>query len=254
MTRVDYRQVMQELIALWDEQLELGSIGLDADEHHKSVPVIVRGLTAHVVDNGRATLTLYEAELAASAMPIIRGMLEDVITAEWVLTTPEGWRAIQVKSARQTHGSIKDYLKREPEDSFIQQRLLELGEVAYPQGGTPGLQVSDRARTVPGFLPDYEMYRLASDLTHAGMGVVHLYYAGRPSDGQDGVAFNSSALHPGAPGWFANSTWFLHRALTAWDSLVTNQPLRQRLLVIRSQITKQSEREAANEDGRPQRT
>jgi hypothetical protein len=235
MSTIDYETVMHELLGLWGEGLEADSWEVRADGLHRSVPVIVRGLVAHTVDCGRATTVLYGSGLPAAAMPLIRAMLEDVITAEWIVENKEAWQAFRKANAIQRAGSLKDFISREPGDSFLADRLVALEAIAQERT-PPGRKIVDRSKTVPGSVPDYELYRIASDLTHSGMGVVNLYTASDPRK-EGRIGFHTSANHPQAASWFSTAAWLLLRALTVWDQLLVARPFEDRLRVIATVIS-----------------
>ena len=89
---IDYAALMRELLSLWDKQMRSEIYELQVEVSHQSVPVIVHGLAAHTAESARAVSLLYQAGTTVASLPLIRSMLEDVMTIDYVLREPEGWK------------------------------------------------------------------------------------------------------------------------------------------------------------------
>ncbi|WP_146077482.1 DUF5677 domain-containing protein [Rathayibacter rathayi] len=209
---VDYRATLAELVAIWDEQADAQIVQvLRLDSGH--VPVAVRGLAAHAVDCGRATLTLYNAKQPAPAVPVVRTLMEDAIPAHWLLINPEGWKGLMLDGAKNRKTVMAGILNRDPSDDTVTDLLAKASALAdeYSAHGS-GWLFQQRARAVTGSEEMYLLYRLASNLSHAGVGVVDLYTGGQP-DAELQVAIIPYASHGAAAGWLKVATALLLRAL-----------------------------------------
>jgi hypothetical protein len=233
---IDYPDLMSELLRIWDLETQSGVVLIRADDFHKAIPVIVRGLAAHAVDCARAIVLLYEKGVEAAAIPIIRALVEDVITMEWMLKSPDSWKVVRNKSAKQQLGSLEDYLSRMPSDVFLDARREDLRASLEERQLPVGWTVEGRAKVdASGATPSYELYRIASDLTHAGMGVVEMYTEVDPYSPL-GVRFLSKAELPDARAWFSVATSMLSRAILAWNEMLSNDPFGPRVQAISAEM------------------
>ncbi|MHC2186911.1 hypothetical protein ACVLV4_002578 [Rathayibacter agropyri] len=232
---VDYRATLAELVAIWDAQADTPTVQIRL-LHSGHVPVAVRGLVAHAVDCGRATLTLYNAKQPAPAVPVIRTLMEDAITAHWLLINPEGWKGLMLDGAKNRKTVMGGILNRDPSGDtaadLLAKASAQMDEYSAHGSGWPFEQ---RARAVTGSDEMYLLYRLASNLSHAGAGVVDLYTGEQP-DAALQVAFIPYASHGSAAGWLKVATALLLRALLAWDYVVVGRPLESQLTPVAERL------------------
>lgn len=232
---VNYRATLAELVAIWDAQADVPTVQIRL-LHSGHVPIAIRGLVAHAVDCGRATLTLYNAKQPAPAVPVIRTLMDDAITAHWLLTNPEGWKGLMLDGARNRKNVMAGIVDRDPSDDTAADLRdaaeAQMDEYAAHGSGWPFKQ---RARAVTGSEEMYLLYRLASNLSHAGVGVVDLYTGEQP-DSELQVAFIPYASHGAAAGWLKVATALLLRALIAWDHVVVGRPLEPQLTPIAERL------------------
>lgn len=106
----DQRAIIRRLITVWETEDGRKKVDLRTDIDFQ-VSVVVRGLAAHAVDCARGVLTLYEAGQPVAAVPLIRALLEDAVTAGWVLVVPEGWKALVSEGSRTRAAVLDDAMR-----------------------------------------------------------------------------------------------------------------------------------------------
>jgi hypothetical protein len=215
---VDNRAVLRELLALWEKQLIFDQITVAADIP-PAVPVAVRGLTAHAVDCARGVLMLYEASQPIAALPLVRCVLEDAVTAQWLIAQPNGWKTFISDGATQQMKALREIIQGNPADELSSARLSDLRKLVDEIGTPSGYTIQQRVQSLEGTDKMYLIYRAASALTHAGSGIVDVYSVS-DSNSELGVAFVPYAKHPTASAWLGIAASSLTHALLAWNSLV----------------------------------
>lgn len=218
---IAYRAELRALIALWDADRDVRSFQVRADSHH-SVPIIIRGLVAHAVDCARAVLVLYESSLPLPAAPVIRVLIEDAVTAGWVLVTPDGWRYFLAGGADQRRKALNALLQDDPTNEQSLARLAELTAMIDDLGRSPQYEIIEqRIASLDGMGQLYQLYRFVTWLSHAGTEVAERYTG--PADTAVGVAFRPSASHPTASVLLEVATNSLLQALIAWDCALVDR-------------------------------
>lgn len=210
--------IIDELLDVWSTQIEHLSEDLQREGLHKSVPIIVHGLTAHVADLARATALLYRADVTVAAIPLIRAMIEDVATIDYVLENDEGWKDVQDASFKQRRLILNDFEATGEVQPWFEKARSHL-EWMRENGAKDPRPIKARFEDAePGRVSMYTQYRNLSDEIHAGMGVVTKYTEADPEQpGSYGLA--STANDGSAPVKLVNAVMSLQSALMSWQTL-----------------------------------
>jgi hypothetical protein len=241
--RIDYRAVVAELLAIWDASSELNEVTLRGDLAHRTTPVLIRGLTAHAVDSARAVLTLYQAKQPVAALPIVRLLMEDALTAAWLLADADAWRSFISDGSRQRAVALRKILSRGGGDSQaeIAERLKESEELVDNLGGPTNHNIEQRFRVLDGGDGGlYLMYRLASSFSHASPSIIDLY-TGTDERTPLGVYYRGHAAHNTAAMWIGATAGNLLHALNVWDICQADHPDRDQLHAIADRLSLRTE-------------
>lgn len=211
-------ELIEALLEVWSDLMDIQPVKLRTETHHGSVPIVVHGLVAHTAELARGVLVLLESGSVAPTYPLIRSMIEDVVTAEYIVLEPDGWEDILDWTIWQRDGIRKDLEKLDGESAETQalSRHLDLlrGD-GRPRARPP--QIKDRfLEKRPGHVSLYPFYRVFSDLTHAGMGVVTMYTSVVPGTSKQFVFDNVGSMED-APRRIGVAPMMLHRALKVWN-------------------------------------
>jgi len=240
---LDYRAIIRQLIQIWDDDSGQKTVPVRTDLDLQ-VTVLVRGLAAHAVDAGRGVLALYEAGLPVPAVPIIRTLMEDSVTAGWVLVVPDGWkdllsdgskarsRALREAMEAKAGGATNEWEARRQE---YEDQVRDLGPAS------PSYKVFEqRLNAIAGTDGMYLVYRYLSGLTHAGADIIDLYTAGNPAPGLP-VTYRRFAAHSMAALLLGHGAISLLQALIAWDTTLPARPHQTELDNISGQLGVMSE-------------
>jgi hypothetical protein len=241
--RIDYRAVVAELLAIWDARAELDEVTMRGDLAHGTTPVLIRGLKAHAVDAARAVLTLYQAAQPVAAVPIVRALMEDALTAAWLLADADAWRSFISDGSQQRAKALREIMARGRDGSQAEteQRLKESEDLVEKLGTPTGHKVEQRFRVLDGGDGGlYLMYRLASSLSHAGPAIVDLY-TGTDDRLPLGVYYRGHAAHSTAAMWIGATAGNLLHALNVWDLCQVDRPDRERLHAIAERLNLRTE-------------
>lgn len=223
--RVDYRAAIAELLDLWENQAR-DKVIVRTDLANQMTPLLIRGLTAHAVDSARAVLTLYRASQPVAAVPIVRAVMEDALTAAWLLTEPDASRSFVSYGVQLRKVALRELLLRGAGDSHaaITARLEECRELIEQLDTPKGHLIEQRFRSLDrGDGGLYLAYRLASQLSHASPSIVDLYLAADERAPQ-GVVLRPHAAHDTAAMWINFTATNLLHALTVWDICRAGRP------------------------------
>jgi len=217
---LDSRAVLRYLIALWDSQTLRGSVPIR--DTHLEAGMSVWSLTFHAVDCARGVLTLYEAGQPIPAVPIVRVMLEDAVTAGWLSVFPDKHRALLKDGINQRKKLYRDLLDRDGVQEFAAEQLAEAEALAEHLRDAGGYVLEQRMRDLEGSDGLYTQYRLLTGQSHAGVGVVDMYVS---SDDQSPVGFSLDRFGslPGASGIIGIAASMLLLAMIAWDCTRTER-------------------------------
>ena len=240
-TPTDYRAVVSELLALWDEQIEKSTVTLRLDLAYWATPILVRGLTAHAVDAARAVLTLYRAKQTIAAVPLVRAVMEDALTAVWLLADADAARSFRSDAAMQRARTLREILSRVDDPADVEAKLRESRSIIEELGTPSRHLIEQRFRALDGGDGGlYLQYRIMSSLTHAGAGVIDLYSA--PDDrAPTRAVFRAYGAHPTAAAWMSSTATYLLHALGAWDACQLDHPQAARLRALADRMGLRSE-------------
>lgn len=231
MSVTDQRAIIRRLITVWKTEDGRKKVDLRTDIDFQ-VSVVVRGLAAHAVDCARGVLTLYEAGQPVAAVPLIRALLEDAVTAGWVLVVPEGWKALVSEGSRTRAAVLDDAMRANigRVDERSEARHREYAEHVNSLGRASGryTKFQQRLAALDGTDDMYMLYRYLSSLSHASAETVELYTAPN-TQSQLQVSYRRHAAHPMAANLLASASSSLLHALTAWDTTQAGRPHQESL-------------------------
>ncbi|GAA4265999.1 DUF5677 domain-containing protein [Frondihabitans peucedani] len=172
----NYRGTIRQLIKLWEEDAALPEVTVPG-QVDPAVPVAIRGLVAHAVDCARGILAIYEAAVPIAAVPLARTLMEDSITAGWILAVPDAWRSLLSSGIRDRRRALQEAHRLHPADPESMERLRELTASLGRVGAASGWPFEQRVQSLEGTESVYLLYRYLSGLSHAGAEVVDAYSA-----------------------------------------------------------------------------
>jgi hypothetical protein len=234
-TPVDYRRVLQELIDLWESELGEGTVTVRGSFEHEVVPLAVYSSVAHAIECGKGVLTLYRASLPVAAVPLIRTLIEDSITAAWLIVAPGAWQAYVSAGADERGKTIRSVMKSRPEDVVLAERNGELTNLKAALGTPKKWNFEQRANALAGTDDVYTYYRIASALSHAGFGIADLYAKTDPRN-EDKAILLPYPAHAAASSWIAVAAGAVLQALIAWDYARPGRPNESQLTAIAEHI------------------
>ncbi|WP_413601898.1 DUF5677 domain-containing protein [Curtobacterium sp. Curtsp57] len=237
-TRTDHRAVIRHLLAIWATEEDRKEVELRSDLELQ-VSVLVRGLAAHAADCARGVLTLYEAGQPIAAVPLIRSLMEDSVTAGWVLVVPDGWKAVLSEGSKARARILREAIEADAvgADSTAEARRQEYEAQARKLGSIPAgyKQFEQRLNALEGTGNMYMLYRYLSALTHAGAETVELYTS-ESRRSELGVSYRRFAKHSMAANLIQAAATSLTQALTAWDVTQVGRPHESALRAIATEL------------------
>ena len=227
--------VLAELIALWNTHAVADEVRVDASIDAHTV-IAVRALTAHAVECGRGVLALVAVGHVVVAVPVVRTMIEDAVCAAWLAKTEDGWKGFIREGADDRRKLMADVVAvgdaalgdapfGEPAE-VERRRMAEILD-QYDEYKRER-KFEHRARSATGAGLVYMQYRMASNLSHAGTGIVDLYTAAQPGSATR-VAWVDEPRNVSAEGWVTIAASSLLRAMRTWDQMIPERPLRDAL-------------------------
>ncbi|NQX34730.1 DUF5677 domain-containing protein [Herbiconiux sp. VKM Ac-2851] len=233
--KIDYRAVLAELTSIWRSHSSERSIEVRSDLGRPTTPVLIRGLAAHAVECGQAILVLYKNSLPLPAVPIVRTLMEDAMTAGWLLVDEDAWRSFVSEAAQKKRTALREVLEMDPDNTPAAERMAESQQLLDDLGMPSNNKIQQRFRALEGGERLYLMYRAASALSHAESTVVDLYTEVDPRS-PVGVVWRDHAAHTNASAWIAVAATHLLFALIAWDSCRLERPDQDRLESIATKL------------------
>lgn len=223
-------ELIEALLEVWSDLMDIQPVKLRTESHHDSVPVVVHGLVAHTAELARGVLVLLESGSVAPTYPLIRSMIEDVVTAEYIVPESAGWKDILDSAVWQRESIRRDLVTLDgesPETLALHERLDLLRSSNSRKPRNP--HIKDRfLEKRPGHVSLYPFYRVFSDLTHAGMGVVTMYTSVVPGTSKQFVLDNVGSMED-APRRIGVAPMMLHRALKVWNDHYGDDAHKERL-------------------------
>jgi hypothetical protein len=236
---VPNRIVLAELLVIWDSHTRDGQVHLRTDLSHLATGVIIRGLAAHAVECARGALTLYKASQPLAALPLIRAVMEDAITAAWLLGSPDAWKSFLSNGAQKRMVLLNDIVRHDFGGAGAAARMDEMQQLISSLGKISDATVESRFHRVDSTGSLYTAYRVASSLTHAGPLLADLYTMEAPGTPL-GLAYREHAAFTSTNAWLATAATCLTHAMTVWDSCQTDRPDRERLEAIAERLNVRS--------------
>ncbi|WP_146245760.1 DUF5677 domain-containing protein [Curtobacterium sp. MCLR17_055] len=237
-TPTDYRAIIRQLAEIWDHDAGRKTVPLRTDIDLQ-VTVLVRGLAAHAIDCGRGVLTLYEAGQPVAAVPLIRTLMEDSLTAGWVLVVPEGWKDFLSDGSKARARALREAMEAKADgasDEWEARRQEYEDQVGDLGPASPAYTIfKQRLDAIAGTEGMYLVYRYLSGLTHAGADIVDLYTAANPNQGLP-VTYRRFAAHSMAALLLGHAAISLLQALIAWDTTMPGVPHKTTLDEIAAQL------------------
>lgn len=209
----DSRAVLRYLIALWDSQPGT-DVTLASERVHAGLAVYA--LAQHAVDCARGVLTLYEAGQPIPAVPIVRLILEDAVTAGWLTVYPEQFKALVRKGVDERRKLFQDLMQREDFHEWAAPLHADSVAALDDLADAGGFVLDQRMSALAGTDGLYSHYRLLTRLSHAGMGVVDLYLTNDETS-PAGVRLRTYGSLPEAAGTIGIASAMLSATLIAWD-------------------------------------
>jgi hypothetical protein len=211
---MDSRAVLQYLIALWDTHPLQGDVAIRPT--HQQAALSVWALTFHAVDCARGVLTLYEAGQPIPAVPVVRLLLEDAVTAGWLTVFPAKHRALLRDGVDQRKKLYRELVGQEGVGEFATEQLAEAEALAEVLRDAGGYVLEQRMRDLKDTDGLYTHYRLLTGQSHAGVGVVDMYVS-NDDRSSVGVSLDRFGSLPAAGGIIGIAASMLLLAMIAWD-------------------------------------
>lgn len=213
---LDSRAILRYLIQLWETQPLQGDVVIRPS--HQEAAVSIWALTFHAIDCARGVLTLFEAGQSIPAVPVVRLLLEDAVTAGWLSVFPDKHRALLREGVNQRTKLYRELIGKEVVGEFAAEQLAEaeaLAEILRDAGGYVLEQRMSDLKDTDGL---YTHYRLLTGQSHAGVGVVDMYVSGDERS-PVGVSLDRFGSLPAASGIIGTAASMLLLAMIAWDSI-----------------------------------
>jgi len=221
----DLRRFVQSFIDLWDEHQ-----GNTVDLHveHAESGVAIWSLANHSVELSRTVLLLSEQDRMIIAVPLIRLLLENMITAAWLYVSPEAARALVHEGLRNRVAAIREVVQRDIA-GFTPDLLDEWKAQLDGFSGedtAEGRHFEKRCRTLVDGPSVYTTWRVASALSHAGTTLSDFYLVAVEKTDQNpiGIAVNRASILPFHEAWLGTTAWALIGSMKAFDLASAEHP------------------------------
>lgn len=213
---VRVRACIQGLIDLWDRgepveiQTEFAPAGL-----------VIWSLANHSVELSRSILALSSQDRLVVSVPLIRLLIENLVTSEWLYLMPNAGRALIHEGLRTKVAGMREATERGT-DGFTQESLdswmTELASFGT-DASVEGRSFQARCHAVVGGDELYTTWRVASALSHAGLAMSDFYLISSEASDEYplGVGVARSRKLPGHEYWLGVAAAALLRAIKAYD-------------------------------------
>lgn len=219
----ELRRFMQRYIDLWDRDRGRGA-EIKVEYAEGSGPVIW-ALANHSVELSRTILLLSEQNRLAVAVPLIRLLIENMITGIWLYLSPDSARSLVHEGLRNRVAAIREVIGHGAA-GFTQETLDEwtshLDEFE-PDASEEGRKFEKRCKAIVDGPGVYTTWRMASTLSHAGTAIGDLYLVAteRSAENPLGVALNPGAILPSHEAWLGTSVCTLLGSMKTFDLIST---------------------------------
>lgn len=221
---------LRELIEIWDD--EEGFVSVPLIDEGPLTGVAIRVLAEHAVALTKSIIVLSELDMLVQAAPLIRLTMECGITAAWFSVESKAAKAASHESDRQRRLIL---------ESMAQNKDLENEEVQIDSNGMiegfvkcdliAARKFEHRCNRIVGGKDLYIHYRILSQVSHAGLGLLDSYLleVDKNSDNPIRYAFLKKAMYASAEVSLGYQVSMLCLALTAWDNISLDRPHGTRL-------------------------
>ena len=241
----DYAVIIQQLVDLWDTDVDGHTQVPLRPDLELQASVAIYGLTAHAVDCAQAISVLYETGHKIAAVPLIRTLFEDSVTAGWILVIPDAWKSMWSQGLKDRAAVIKEGLPDHPDDKEAEGRHADYLAQHNELGNAKGWKFEQRVNVLAGTQSMYLIYRFASGLTHAGLSVIDTYMTESVATSIP-VSYRRTGYHPTSDLFHSLAVGSLLQALIAWDCSQANRRHKHVLDSIASELGISNEWSAKN--------
>jgi hypothetical protein len=240
---MDSRATLRYLIQLWETQPRKGDVAIRPA--HQQAALSIWALTFHAVDCARGVLTLFEAGQPIPAVPVVRLLLEDAVTAGWLSVFPDKHRALLRDGVDQRRRLYRELIGKEVVGEFAAEQLAEAEALAELLRDAGGYVLEQRMRDLKDTDGLYTHYRLLTGQSHAGVGIVDMYVS-NDAHSPIGVSLDRFGSLPAASGIIGIAASMLLLAMIAWDSTRSER-------LWEHELTELAERRGTTTEWRPAR-
>lgn len=220
----DLRRFVQSFIDLWDRDRERG-VEIKITHAQGSGPAIW-SLSNHSVELTRTILLLSEQNRLVVAVPLIRLLLENMITGVWLYLSPNSAPSLVHEGLRNRVAAIREILGS-GSAGFTQETLAEwtgyLDEFEA-SASHAGRHFEKRCKAIVDGPGIYTTWRMASSLSHAGMSMIDFYLVEveRSDDNPLGIVLNHGATLPSHEAWLGTAACALLACMKTYDLVSAN--------------------------------
>jgi hypothetical protein len=198
-------------------------------EHVQGGGVMIWSYTHHAVELMRTVLDLSEQNRMIIAIPLIRLMTEDAMTAVWLYLEPRNARAVVHEGFRQRRAAFQDILASGAA-GFDDSDLDDANEIlnAFADADLPaGRRLDARCKEIVDGFNVYCSWRVMSSYSHAGMAMGDFYL--RETDEAPGIVLNPDAIMGQHEAWLGTAICMMIAALKACNEIDAKGHLRTQI-------------------------
>lgn len=225
----EVREILTTLIADWNTGTSV-DVGV---RENILVGLTIYGLTAHTHALAEAVVTLYDSDQYTAAVPLVRQMIECAMTTVWVeLAGYPGALALVHEQSRNVRNALKAFAAAGMPPNEEATRKLEDDLRADLTTTTPaGRNFEQRCREIDGGDVMYATYRSASQVSHATVSIVDLYFEG--ADLEEAAPYQVALLtrpkENAADLWLGIALSMVIQATSVWSRIDRSHTSRTRM-------------------------
>ena len=207
---------LEELLTIWSGD-GAETVPIPILDQHWSRGAAVYAQAEHASNLAKSVLLLYRQGMRIQAVPLLRLIQECGVTAAWLATT-EGSGDAALAEAQRQHALLRRALARtaaQPDDPELDPLLDEAKKAATEEGK----HFEARCRALDEGRWLYANYRLLSQYSHAGAGLLDAYLDEGEPDPRFGHGYRliDPQTFPMRDAVLSIGVVFLHMAVLAWD-------------------------------------
>jgi len=221
--------VLDELLVIWDGRPVQTSVGRGSRVTPARLAVVL-AFASHTHRLARAVVHLHEAGMELEAMPLVRGVLEHGLTAQWMVNNEEALAGFVNEQQRQRRNTGQVMLRLGWGDTDEVAAIIAKSVMVPSTGDGPARVFQQLCEDFDPLGSElYAAYRVLSSLTHPGNHIVDSYLD-LGSDDSNAITIRVAPHEP-----LATVTWLWTLcagcmwASRAADMLDRNRPYRQPL-------------------------